>query len=129
MLILHDPRCSEYGSSMRPEQPARVVRSAAHLRAAHPQWTWRVPAEASVSDERLLLAHTPAHLKRLAVARDFDGDTPYFPGIGDHARRSVAAAIEAARHALTSPHSEPAFPSCARRATTPRRGRPWAFAT
>lgn len=109
MLILHDPRCSEYGSSLRPEQPARVIRSAAHLRQAHPEWTWRVPAESSVTDEILQLAHAPAHLKRLAVARDFDGDTPYFPGIGDHARRSVAAAIEAARHTLTSPHWEPVF--------------------
>ena len=100
MLILHDPRCAEYGSSMRPEQPARTVRTAAHLRTAHPDWTWRVPSEASAPDAVLLLGHTPAHLRRLAVPRDFDGDTPYFPGIADHARRSVAAAVEAARHAL-----------------------------
>ena len=100
MLILHDPRCAEYGSSMRPEQPARVTRSAAHLRAAHPDWTWQVPAEAVATDEVLLLAHQPAHLKRLGAARDFDADTPYFPGIAEHARRSVAAGIEVARHAM-----------------------------
>jgi acetoin utilization deacetylase AcuC-like enzyme len=100
MLILHDPRCAGYGSSMRPEQPARVTRSEKHLRAAHPDWPWRVPAESSAPDEALLLVHTPAHLKRLAQPRDFDADTPFFPGIGDHARRAVAAAIEAARHAL-----------------------------
>lgn len=102
MLILHDPRCADYGSSMRPEQPARVVRTAAHLRAAHPDWTWREPAAASAPDAVLALAHTPAHLKRVAQPRDFDGDTPYFPGIADHARRAVAAAVEAARHALTT---------------------------
>ena len=107
MLILHDPRCAEYGSSMRPEQPARVTRSAAHLRAAHPDWTWRVPSERVVTDEILQLAHTPAHVKRLAQARDFDADTPYFPGIADHARRSVAAALDAASHALAK--REPAF--------------------
>jgi acetoin utilization deacetylase AcuC-like enzyme len=108
MLILHDPRCADYGSSMRPEQPSRVTRSVAHLRKAHPDWTWRVPSE-SVSDELLQLAHVPAHVKRLATPRDFDADTPYFQDIGDHARRSVASAIEASRHALTSPTREPVF--------------------
>jgi acetoin utilization deacetylase AcuC-like enzyme len=100
MLILHDPRCAGYGSSMRPEQPARVIRSEKHLRAAHADWVWRVPDAALATDEALLLAHAPAHLKRLAQPRDFDADTPFFPGIGDHARRAVAAALEAARHAL-----------------------------
>lgn len=109
MLILHDPRCAEYGSSMRPEQPARVIRSTAHLKAAHPEWTWRVPSEVVVTDEVLQLAHTPAHVKRLSEARDFDPDTPFLPGIPDHARRSVAAAIDAARHAVTSPQHEPVF--------------------
>jgi acetoin utilization deacetylase AcuC-like enzyme len=101
MLILHDPRCADYGSPMRPEQPARVVKTAAHLRATHPEWTWREPA-GPADDATLLLAHTPAHLKRLAEPRDFDPDTPFLPGIGEHARRSVAAAIEATQHALTA---------------------------
>ena len=109
MLILHDPRCADYGSALRPEQPARVLRSVAHLRSAHPDWMWRVPGEASAAEELLLLAHTPAHVKRLAQPRDFDADTPYFPEIAAHARRSVAAAIEAARHALASADREPVF--------------------
>lgn len=107
MLILHDPRCADYGSSLRPEQPARVIRSAAHLRSAHPDWTWRVPDAALATDAALLLAHSAAHLKRLAQPRDFDADTPFFPGIDEHARRAAAAAIEAARHALTA--REPVF--------------------
>ena len=106
MLILHDPQCADYGSSMRPEQPARVTRTVAHLRQARPEWAWRVP-ESAVADETLRLAHTPAHLKRLAQPRDFDADTPYFDGIADHARRAVAAALEAAQHVLTK-HT-PAF--------------------
>jgi acetoin utilization deacetylase AcuC-like enzyme len=102
MLLLYDPQCADYGSSMRPEQPARVVRTAAHLRATRPAWTFAVPPPAaSVTDAALLLAHTPAHLKRLAQTRDFDADTPFFPGIGDHARRAVSGAFAAARHALT----------------------------
>jgi acetoin utilization deacetylase AcuC-like enzyme len=101
MLILHDPRCAGYGSSMRPEQPARVTRTVAHLRTTHPKWTWREPSLA-VTDEILLLAHTPSHLKRLEETRDFDPDTPYFPKIAEHARRSVAAALEATQHALST---------------------------
>lgn len=85
---------------MRPEQPARVTKSAAHLHAVHPDWEWRVPSAAPES--ALLLAHTPAHLRRLAHAPDFDADTPFFDGIFDHARRSVGAALAAAESALTS---------------------------
>ena len=101
MLILHDPRCADYGSPEHPEQPARVTRTAAHLRSAHPAWSWREVAESKVTDDVLLLAHTPAHLKRLDVAQDFDPDTAHFPGIGEHARRAVACGLDAARHALT----------------------------
>jgi acetoin utilization deacetylase AcuC-like enzyme len=109
MLIIHDSRCANYGSSMRPEQPARVTRSVAHLRQAHPGWRWEEPGAADGDGAILLTAHAAAHLKRLAQPRDFDADTPFFPEIGDHARRSVAAAVGAARHALSSRPSEPVF--------------------
>lgn len=100
MILLHDPRCAEYGSSMRPEQPARVTRSVAHLKSAHPDWTWRVPT-APVDDATLLAAHTPELVKRIAVPPDIDADTPHFPGIADHARRAVSAALEATATALS----------------------------
>lgn len=99
MLILHDPRCADYGSSQRPEQPARITGAATHLKSAHPEWHWRVP-EQPVGDEVLLLAHTQGHVERVGEPRDFDADTPWFPDISEHARRAVGAAIEAARHAL-----------------------------
>ena len=103
MIILHDPLCAEYGSHMRPEQPARVLRSAAHLQAAHPGWTWQKPAAA---DEAVLLtAHTPALVKRIQHAPDIDADTPHFPDIYDHARRAVGAALAAADHALAGRHA------------------------
>lgn len=103
MIILHDPLCAEYGSHMRPEQPARVLRSAAHLQAAHPGWTWQKPAAA---DESVLLtAHTPTLIKRIQHAPDIDADTPHFPGIYDHARRAVGAALAAADHALAGRHA------------------------
>ena len=101
MLILHDPRCADYGSAARPEQPARVVRTAAHLRAAHPDWTWQTPPDAAtVREEVLLLAHAPAHLARLREPHDFDEDTPFSAHIGDHARRAAASALAAAEFAL-----------------------------
>jgi len=83
---------------MRPEQPARVLRSAAHLRSAHPGWEWRPPGD--VTDSALLAAHTPELVKRIAVAPDIDDDTPHFPGIEMHARRAVGAALSAAEQAL-----------------------------
>lgn len=106
MVIFHDPRCIDYGTAVRPEQPARVVRSVAHLRATHPQWAWRVP-ENAVDEATLRLVHTPAHLRRLAEPGDFDDDTPFFSQIADHARRSVTAAVAAARHAVDA--GTPAF--------------------
>lgn len=105
MVIFHDPVCAEYGSSMRPEQPARTQKAAAHLLAAHPDWEWRQPALAEI--EVLRLAHSDAMLKRLQRPPDFDSDTPYFPGIFDHARRSVGAALAAAECARQE--KKPAF--------------------
>ena len=98
MIILHDPQSAEYGSASRPEQPQRIAGTAAHLRAAHPEWEWRIPAIAT--EDVLLAVHTPALLARLQVPPDFDEDTPYFDGIYDHARRSVGAALAAMNLAL-----------------------------
>ncbi len=84
---------------MRPEQPARITRSAAHLKSAHPAWEWRKPPAAE--EAILLTAHTPALLKRIQVPPDIDDDTPFFPGIYDHARRAVGAALDASAAALT----------------------------
>jgi acetoin utilization deacetylase AcuC-like enzyme len=107
MLLIHDPRCADYGSDKRPEQPARTIKTAAHLRDALPNWGWKAPADQQVPDEMLLLAHTSDHLARLNKPADFDPDTPYFPGIALHARRSVAAALEASIYALLN--RQPAF--------------------
>jgi len=98
MIIYHDPSCAEYGSHMRPEQPARITRSVSHLKPAHPDWEWRRPdpAEESV----LLTAHTPALLARIQQPPDIDEDTPYFPGIYGHARLAVGAALAASDAAL-----------------------------
>jgi acetoin utilization deacetylase AcuC-like enzyme len=98
MIILHDSSCAEYGSQMRPEQPARITRSVEYLRQTHPDWEWQKPAMAE--EPLLLTAHTPALVKRIQQPADIDADTPHFPGIYDHARRAVGAALDAARLAL-----------------------------
>ncbi len=98
MILFYDPSCAEYGSPMRPEQPARITRSATHLKSAHPDWEWRLPG---IAEENLLLtAHTPTLIARLQHPPDIDEDTPYFPGIYDHARRAVGAALAATNAAL-----------------------------
>jgi len=99
MLIVHDPRCAEYGSPARPERPARVLATAAHLRRVAPAWAWTADL-APVRDADLLLAHTPGLLARLQVPEDFDADSPYVPGIAEHARRGVGAALTAGAAAL-----------------------------
>jgi len=83
---------------MRPEQPARITRSVSRLKETHPDWSWQKVDGADEAD--LLSAHEPALLKRLQRATDIDDDTPWFPGIYDHARRSVGAALAAAEAAL-----------------------------
>jgi len=101
MLIVHDPRCTAYGSSLRPEQPARLLKTAPFLREQHPDWKWLQPTAATAA--HAALAHTTAYLKRLAQPRDFDPDTPWFDDIDQHAYRATGAAIAAADAAISNP--------------------------
>ncbi len=98
MIVIHDPACAEFGSPERPEQPARVIKTAEHLRATHPEWEWRLPG--AVAEETILLAHDAALLARLRKPEEFDADTPYFDRIADHAVRSVGGALTVLDHAL-----------------------------
>jgi acetoin utilization deacetylase AcuC-like enzyme len=98
MIVIHDPTCEQFGGSDRPEQPARVTKTAEYLRVRHPDWDWRAPGE--VDESAVLLAHDPAVLARLAKAEDFDHDTPYHEGIAAHALRAVGGALSAMGLAL-----------------------------
>lgn len=94
MKIITDERCANYSSPGHPERPARIVSTLARLRAqSELPISWADPLP--VDDKTILRAHTTELLARLGQARDFDADTPWFPGIADHARRSVGAALEA----------------------------------
>jgi acetoin utilization deacetylase AcuC-like enzyme len=99
MTILYDPRCLEYSSPGHPERPERIARTARLLKNRHPDWEWRKPAAAT--DAQLLRAHSREHVEGVANALEhFDLDTPLYPNIEVHARRSAGAAIEATRYAL-----------------------------
>lgn len=99
MIIFHDPRCTAYSTLGHPERPERIARSVPFLKNQHRDWEWREPPPA---DEDLLLrAHTPEHVTRIRQAvRDFDADTPAYPGIYEHATRAAGAAVGVARAAL-----------------------------
>jgi acetoin utilization deacetylase AcuC-like enzyme len=99
MTIFYDPSCLEYSRSSHPERPQRIARTVPVLKDRHPDWEWREPSLAT--DSQLLRAHSSEHLNHLSNARDeFDADTPFYPNIELHARRSAGAALDAARSAL-----------------------------
>jgi len=98
VTIITDERCTEYGTPGHPERPQRIRATVERLRAQPGlALEWGRPGEAA--DEIILRAHARYHLARLNVAEDFDADTRWHEGIADHARRAVAAALEALRRA------------------------------
>jgi acetoin utilization deacetylase AcuC-like enzyme len=94
MKVITDPRCTEYRKAGHPERPQRILGSVEKLKSqTELKIDWLEPF--AVSDEPILRAHTREHLKSLSEGNDFDADTPAHPGIADHARRSVGAALHA----------------------------------
>ncbi len=94
LTIITDPRCIEYGTRGHPERPARVSGAVELLKAQDKvELTWSQPDEAS--DAAILRAHTQAHVAQLEKPFDFDGDTPAYPDIAAHARRSAGGALQA----------------------------------
>jgi acetoin utilization deacetylase AcuC-like enzyme len=92
--IITDEKCVGYSRVGHPERPARVATTVAKLKAQQElPIEWLAPS--SVTNEQLLRAHTPEMLARLKDPSDFDGDTPYYENIPNHARASVAAAVDA----------------------------------
>ncbi len=94
MKIITDSRCTEYRKAGHPERPSRISRTA-HLLGEQTEleidWVEPLP----VSDEQILRAHTRELLWSLSETKGFDPDTPAYPNILDHARRSVGAGLHA----------------------------------
>src|SRR5580700_3810996 len=98
MKIITDERCADYSSLGHPERPARVTATVARLRnQSDLPITWAAPLP--VDEKAILRAHPPAQVARLDEPHDFDADTPWFPDIASHARRSVGAALAALQSA------------------------------
>ncbi|MDB6125677.1 MAG: Histone deacetylase superfamily [Pedosphaera sp.] len=98
MKIITDEHCIEYSRPGHPESPARISRTHEKLRSQTDlPITWAKPLP--VEDKVLLRAHTPEHIAALDQDGDFDADTPAYPNIAQHARRSVGAALEALKSA------------------------------
>lgn len=98
MKVITDERCTRYRMPGHPERPERISATLKKLRDQDDlAISWAKPA--SVDDGILLRAHTAEHLERLKQEIDFDGDTPYLPGIPDFARASAGAGLEAMRAA------------------------------
>ncbi len=100
MHVITDERCLAYHAPGHPERPARVKNTLAKLRTQDEiPIEWHAPSVAT--DALLRLGHTDAHIEALrAPVADFDGDTPAYPEIDQHARRSVGGAMDALALAL-----------------------------
>ena len=92
LTIITDPRCIGYSAPGHPERPARISGTVALLEAQDKlALAWSEPPPAS--EAAILRAHTEQHLQRLDRETDFDGDTPAYPDIAAHARRSAGGAL------------------------------------
>lgn len=94
MKVITDSRCTEYQKAGHPERPQRILGAVEKLKAQTDlKIDWLAPLP--VSDEQILRAHTREHLSSLSESHDFDPDTPAYPGIVDHTKRSVGSALHA----------------------------------
>ncbi|RKX36050.1 MAG: histone deacetylase [Verrucomicrobia bacterium] len=82
-----------------PERPERILHTATLLEETIKPADWRRPE--LIPESELLLAHSIGHWKRIHEGRPFDGDTPYYEGIADLARRSAGSAVSSMRLALS----------------------------
>lgn len=99
MKIITDERCTAYSRLGHPERPTRILKTVEHLKSQMElPITWAAPLV--VDDEQILRAHSKEHLARVKKAEeDFDGDTPAYPAIFEHAQRSVGAGLQALKAA------------------------------
>src|ERR1700722_14373709 len=98
MMILHSPRCLEYGAAGHPENPERVRSAVAQLQKEFHAWQLPEPC----ADEDILRVHTTDLLEAVRLGTFVDADTPAYEEIYGLAKLSAGAAIGAAKAALAS---------------------------
>jgi acetoin utilization deacetylase AcuC-like enzyme len=99
MVIFYHPENADYSAPGHPERPERILHTATLLQETIKPADWRRPE--LVPESEILLAHTAGHWARIHEGRPFDGDTPYYEGIADLARRSAGSAVASMRLALS----------------------------
>jgi acetoin utilization deacetylase AcuC-like enzyme len=99
LTLIFDEAATRFGQDHHPEHPARLIKSEAYLLDKRPGWIWKKPRLAT--EQEVLRVHRPSHLERLRQPIDFDADTPFYPGIEEHARRAAGAAINSVDLALS----------------------------
>jgi acetoin utilization deacetylase AcuC-like enzyme len=97
--ISTDERCLAYSAAGHPERPARISKTLEKLRnQTELPLTWAEPLP--VEAESIARAHSKEHIVRVkAATHDFDGDTPTYPEIYEHACRSVGGGLHALKAA------------------------------
>ena len=95
MHVITDERCLGYSQPGHPERPQRVAGTLALLREQREiEIIWEEPL--AVTDEAIARAHEQSHLQRIANPDGpLDGDTPDYPEIDAHARRSIGGGLRA----------------------------------
>lgn len=95
MHVITDERCLGYSQPGHPERPQRVAGTLALLREQREtEIIWEEPL--AVTDEAIAHAHEQAHLQHIANPNGpLDGDTPDYPEIDAHARRSIGGGLRA----------------------------------
>jgi len=93
--VITDERCLGYSQPGHPERPQRVAGTLALLREQREiEIIWEEPL--AVTDEAIAHAHEQAHLQHIANPNGpLDGDTPDYPKIDAHARRSIGGGLRA----------------------------------
>jgi acetoin utilization deacetylase AcuC-like enzyme len=95
MHVITDERCLAYSHPGHPERPQRVAGTLALLREQREiKITWEKPL--AVKDDTIVRAHELAHIHLISnPLGPLDGDTPDYPDIDAHARRSIGGALRA----------------------------------
>ncbi|MBM3845256.1 MAG: histone deacetylase [Verrucomicrobia bacterium] len=99
MSIITDARCTQYHREGHPERPARIQETTALLKQQKGlELSWIQPEPAP--REAVQRAHSADLIRNVMESReDFDGDTPWHPGIHEHTLRAAGGALRALREA------------------------------
>ena len=95
MHVIADEACLDYSQAGHPERPQRIADTLKLLREQKDlEITWDKPSK--VTDETIELAHSLEHIHLVSDPFEpFDADTPAYPNIDSHARRSIGGALRA----------------------------------